>query len=205
MKTTTAVASNGELNRLHMSEGTRALRRVLAIIVMGILAGGAASCSKDATAPSTLNPQASLTAVSPQGGSANVSTTVAITIRFDHAMPATMQAYVSLHYGDVTGPLVPCSAAWSADSLTLIMTPTNPLQPSATYTIHLGGAMMDAGGDIVDLSKHGPGMGGRSASNSMMKGSGMMGGGEPMAGQEMGPGWAGGNGMYGMVFTFTTS
>lgn len=205
MKTTTTVASNGELNRLHGSEGTRVLRRVLAIIVMGILAVGAASCSKDATAPSTSNSQASLTAVSPPGGSANVSTTAAITIRFDHAMPATMQAYVSLHYGDVTGPLVPCSAAWSADSLTLTMTPTNPLQPSATYTIHMGGAMMDAGGDIVDLSKHGPGMGGRSASSSMMTGSGMMGGGGPMAGQEMGPGWAGDNGMYGMVFTFTTS
>lgn len=181
------------------------LRGALAASVIGILAVGAASCSKDATAPSTPTPEASLTAVSPQGGSANVSTTAAITIRFDHAMPATMQAYVTLHSGDVTGPLVPCSAAWSADSLTLTMTPTNPLQPSATYTIHMGGAMMDARGDSVDLGKHGPGMGGQSASGSMMTGSGMMGGGGPMAGQEMGPGWAGGNGMYGMVFTFTTS
>ena len=181
------------------------LRRALAVSVSGVLAVGAVSCGKEATAPSTATPQASLTSVSPQGGSANVSATAAIAFRFDHAMPATMQAYVTLHSGDVTGPLVPCSAAWSADSLTLTMTPTTPLQPSATYTIHMGGAMMDARGDTVDLGTHGPGMGGQSASSSMMTGSGMMGGGGPMAGQEMGPGWVGANGVYGMVFTFTTS
>ena len=177
----------------------------LAVHVTAVLAIGCAACVTEATAPTPANSHASLTAIRPTGGSANVSTATAITIGFDHAMPASMLAYITLHQGDVTGPLVPCSAAWSADSLTLTMTPTNPLQPSATYTIHMGGAMMDAGGDLVDLSKHGPGMGGRSASSSMMTGSGMMGGGGPMAGQEMGPGWAGDNGMYGMVFTFTTS
>lgn len=179
--------------------------RVLAVSGIGVLAIGATSCAKDATAPSPVMPQASLTAISPQGGSANVGTASTIAIRFDHAMPAPMQGYATLHQGDVTGPLVPCSAAWSADSLILTMTPTNPLQPSTSYTIHLGGAMMDARGDTVDLGRHGPGMGGQSASGSMMMGSGMMGGGGPMAGQEMGPGWTGGNGMYGMVFTFTTS
>jgi hypothetical protein len=178
-------------------------RRTLAINLIGVLAVAAASCTRDAFAPTL--PRTSLTGISPQGGSASVSTTTAITVRFDHAMPASMQAYVTLHQGDVTGSLVPCSAAWSADSLTLNMTPTNPLQPSTTYTIHMGGAIMDAFGDSVDLGRHGTGMGGESASGSMMTGSGMMGGGGPMAGQEMGPGWAGGDGMYGMVFTFTTS
>lgn len=177
----------------------------LVISFVGVLALGAASCAMDPTASSPVNPQAFLISVSPQGGSANVSTTTGLTIQFDHAMPAVMQAYVTLHQGDVTGPLVPCSAAWSADSLTLTMTPTNPLQSAATYTMHMGGGMMNAQGDTVDLGRHGPGMGGHSASGSMMMGFSMMGSGGPMAGQEMGSGWAGGNGTYGMVFTFTTS
>lgn len=177
----------------------------LAVHFIALLAIGSTACVREATAPFPANSEASLTAIRPAGGSANVSTATAITIGFDHAMPASMLAYITLHQGDVTGPLVPCSAAWSADSLTLTMTPVNPLQAATAYTVHMGGAMLDAQGDTVDLGGHGPGMGGQSASSPMMMGSGMMGGGGPMAGQEMGPGWAGSNGMYGMVFTFTTS
>jgi hypothetical protein len=43
-------------------------------------------------------------------------------------------------------------------------------------------------------------LGGQWATVSVMTGGGMMGG-----GNEMGPGWQGTNGMYGMVFSFTTS
>ena len=44
-------------------------------------------------------------------------------------------------------------------------------------------------------------MGGQWASGSMMTGGGTMGG----DGSMMGPGWQGANGMYGMVFSFTTA
>jgi hypothetical protein len=44
-------------------------------------------------------------------------------------------------------------------------------------------------------------MGGQWASGSMMTGGGTMGG----NGSMMGPRWQGANGMYGMVFSFTTA
>jgi len=107
--------------------------------------------------------------------------------------------YVSLHEGDVTGPTVPCAAIWSTGHDTLTLTPSTSLKPATQYTLHVGGGMKDADGNVIDMSQHGGMMGGRWATTSMM-GGGMMGG-----QAEMGSGWQGANGNYGMVFTFTTS
>lgn len=164
-----------------------------------------AACGSEMTAPTiTDGTAASVVAVQPAGGTSDVSTSSAIVITFDHAMPMAMQGYVTLHRGNVTDSLVGCVPSWSTDSLTLTMTPMAMMHSGTAYTIHVGGGMMDAMGDSVGLAMHGTGMGGQWATGSMMNGTGMMGGGGPMASQEMGTGWNGGNGAYGMVFAFTT-
>ena len=40
--------------------------------------------------------------------------------------------------------------AWSADRMLLTCTPASPLAARTTYSIHLGGGMMSAGGMAVD-------------------------------------------------------
>jgi hypothetical protein len=84
----------------------------------------------------------------------------------------------------------------------MTFTPEQPLAPATDYTIHLGGGMMDAEGNPVDMGTHGEMMGGMWAGESMMMGGGMMGGGTH---EHMGEGWENPeNGSYGMIFTFTT-
>ena len=176
--------------------------RGLVMAGVAILSGG---CAASPTSPSSTGAStAALESVSPSGGATDVSTSSAIVVRFDQAMPPAMQGFVTLHRGGVTDSLVGCTRAWSADSLTLTLTPMAMLHDSSQYTLHVGGGMRDAMGDSVSLGMHGIGMGGRWATGTMMSGGGMMGGGGPMAGQEMGMGWSGGNGTYGMLFSFTT-
>lgn len=172
---------------------------------VALLAGVAllGACHSTMTSP-IVPASTALSSVSPSGGSSGVSTGASITIQFNHAMMTGMQAYITLHEGDVTGPLVPCTITWSADSATITLTPTAPLKPATMYTVHMGGSMRDANGYPVNLTANGM-MGGQWATGSMMNGGGMMGGGGPMSGQEMGQDWAGSNGMYGMIFTFTTA
>jgi hypothetical protein len=109
-----------------------------------------------------------------------------------------MQAYMSMHQGSVSGPAIPMTGHWSSDHHTLTMTPNAPLTPGTMYFVHMGGGMMDANGQAINYSAC-PSFGGQSATSSMM--GGMMGG---MSG-EMGTGWAGADGNYGMMFSFTTS
>jgi hypothetical protein len=59
--------------------------------------------------------------------------------------------------------------------------------------------MPDADGHGVGFGEHGEAMGGRMMTSTMM-GGGMMG----SAGSMMGSGWRGRDGMYGMLFSFTT-
>ncbi|HET9707673.1 MAG TPA: Ig-like domain-containing protein [Gemmatimonadales bacterium] len=169
--------------------------------VSAILVGGIA-CSGGTTAPNSV--ATSLVSVSPIGGVTSVAPNTPIVIAFSHAMGSGMEMYVSLHEGDVTGPAVPGVMMWSSDRMTLTFTPTDSLKSATAYTLHVGGGMKDADGNLIDMTAHGM-MGGQWASSSMMNGAGMMGGGGPMSGQEMGPGWMGSNGMYGMVFHFTTA
>ena len=175
-------------------------------LAIGALALVLSACGNEMTSPTiTDGTAATVVSVQPAGGASNVSPSATIVVTFDHAMPMAMQGYVTLHHGNVTDSLVVCVPSWSADSLTLTMTPMAMMHAGTAYTIHVGGGMMDAVGDSVGLAMHGLDAGGQWATGNMMNGVGMMGGGGPMAGQEMGSGWAGGNGRYGMVFGFSTN
>lgn len=136
----------------------------------------------------------------PAGGATGVAASSPITIRFSGAMGAGMEQYVDLHMGDLSGPEVAMSCAFSTDRTLLTCTPGSPLASRTTYAVHLGGGMMSAGGAQLDYTTHGPGMGGQWIMGGMMTGShGGMGWGM------MGDGWRNANGSYGMVFSFTTA
>ncbi len=179
-------------------------RRTMVVTLVGMLVGGLAACTTNSTGPAAV-PLTALVSVTPAGGAAGVPSNVPIVVTLSHGMSSGMEVYVSLHEGDVTGPTVPCTAAWSSDRTMLTFTPAAPLSAATHYTLHVGGGMKDADGNPIDMTAHGMQIGGQWATDSMMTGSGMMGGGGPMSGHEMGPGWLGSNGMYGMVFSFTTA
>jgi hypothetical protein len=181
-----------------------------ASVLSTVIAAAATACGTDATAPA-LDVPAALLSVQPAGGSTNVSVGSDVVITFDHAIAEGMEEYAALHEGSVTGPEVEGTWTRSADGMTLTFAPDAALKPATTYTLHVGGGMMDEDGHTVDLDMHGMGMGGEWATESMMTGgmgSGMGGmggmGGEP--GTHMGTGWQHpSNGTYGMVFSFTTA
>jgi hypothetical protein len=120
-------------------------------------------------------------------------------LRFSGAMASGMEQYVDLHLGDLSGATVPMNCGWSSDRQVLTCTPLSPLMTGTTYSVHLGGGMMSAGGSPLDYSP-GQSMGGQWILGGMMTGThagmgwGMMGG-----------RWQNPNGSYGMVFTFTTA
>jgi hypothetical protein len=165
-------------------------RRCLAAGALAALA--LASCSSNSpTAPAA---NTAVVSIAPLGGSAGVSTGMNITVMFSDSMMAGVSAYMSMHQGSVTGPTIAMTAHWSVDHHMLTMTPNAPLTPGTTYFIHMGGGMTDANGQPIDYSAC-PGFGGQAATSGMM--GGMMG--------EMGSGWMGSDGKYGMVFSFTTA
>lgn len=182
--------------------------RTALVAAMTTLALGA--CSNSATDPTT-DPSADATAllsVVPAGGSVGVSVGTTVTVTFNHALATGMEEYAALHEGTVTGPEVAGEWIMSTDHTQLVFTPAEALKPATTYTIHIGGGMMDESGGDVDLEEYGMGIGGAWCTQTMMTQGGMggmMGGGS--MGQYMGTGWAdpGNNGTYGMVFTFTTA
>ncbi len=142
---------------------------------------------------------AAFMSVSPAGGATGMAVGSPITFRFSGAMGAGMEQYVDLHLGDLSGPEVAMSCAWSADRTQLTCTPGSPLASRTTYALHLGGGMMSGGGGAVDYTA-GLGMGGQWIMGGMMTGThGGMGWGM------MGGGWSNANSSYGMVFTFTTA
>ncbi|MDP2480079.1 MAG: Ig-like domain-containing protein [Candidatus Palauibacterales bacterium] len=173
---------------------------ILATVVMAGCSGAGVS----APPASTL-----LLNVAPAGGSSGVSVDTTITITFNHPMNPAMSRYASVHEGDISGPVVDGSWSWSVDTTILTFTPASALKAATTYVIHLGGGMMDAEGDPVDMSQYGPGCGGQTATAGMMGGGGGSGGMGPGMGSgmgsEMGQGWEGSDGTYGMIFTFMTS
>jgi len=178
---------------------SRTMRALSVIAGVGLLAG---ACSESDT---PLEPEVGSTAllsVVPQGGSTDVDRFAPVVVEFDHAVMEGMEDYALLHEGDVTGPEVAGTWTLSTDRTVLTFTPASALAPSTRYTIHLGGGMMDADGEHVDLGTHGDPMGGAWATPGMM-GGGMMGG--AMGEKHMGEGWNHPtNGSYGMVFSFTT-
>jgi hypothetical protein len=138
--------------------------------------------------------------VVPAGGTTSVDPNGPIVVEFSHAMRMGMEQYVALHEGDVTGPVVPGTWSWSSDGLTLTFTLATPLKAQTQYTLHLGGGVMDANGNLLNYEHCTSLHGGQWATQSMMGGS-MMGGSYGM----MGSGWQHANGTYGMVFSFTTA
>ena len=148
-----------------------------------------------------------LLGIQPQGGEVGVSVGATVVVTFTHAIGRGMEEYVDLHEGTLAGPVVDGAWALSEDGTTLTFTPAAPLKPSTTYVIHVGGDMMDEDDHVIDLDMHGGGMGGQWATQSMMTGGmGGMGMGSGSMGSHMGAGWQNpDNGMYGMIFTFTTA
>ncbi|MFQ5535995.1 MAG: Ig-like domain-containing protein [Gemmatimonadota bacterium] len=159
-------------------------RGILSVTLPALLV--LAACGDSATAPDA-EETAVLLSVIPAGGATNVDPNQPVTLEFNHALGAGMKDYVDLHEGDVTGPEVEGLWTVSADGRKLTFQPAQPLKPATTYTIHVGGGMMDEDGHLMNLEEHGSAMGGMWATGSMMTGG---------AGMGM-------NG--GMVFTFTTA
>jgi hypothetical protein len=145
--------------------------------------------------------------VSPGGGAMGVPMGITPELHWGIGMSAGMEQFVDLHLGDVSGPVVPMSCAWSTDQTTLGCTPSSPLQGGTQYTMHVGGGMTGAHGQVIDMDQYGPGFGGQWVTSAGQPGGGHHGGahhgGHPWGG--LGPGWQHANGSYGMAFTFTTA
>lgn len=171
------------------------------LTMIGLMAAlGTAACSDKLVAP---DGAAALISVQPTGGTVNVDPGATISLTLTH--PMQMEVFAALHEGDgVDGPLVDGTWTWSTDRTQLTFTPDTPLQAQSEYTIHIGGGMRDADGDVVDLEEHRHDMGGEWATRQMVEDRMM--GGRMMGGDDMmGPGWQHANGTFGMLFTFTTA
>jgi hypothetical protein len=175
----------------------------LACVALGA-AALLAACSGSSTGP-TSPPSAttSVVGVSPAGGATNVSVGSVVTLNFDHAMMSGMEQYVALHRDSLLGPLVPGTMTWSDDRMHLTFTPGAPLAPHTTYVLHVGGGMIDSTGTPIDYGRCAE-FGGHGVTGGMMGDRDHMGGGH-RDGDEMGPGWQGHDGGYGMEFAFTTA
>ena len=142
-----------------------------------------------------------LVSVDPPGGATGVPVSTSVVFRFGIPMASGMNQFVDLHTGDVGGPIVPWTCTWSHEHRTLTCTPASPLEPLATYTVHVGGGMVDASGRLVDPWGYGSQVGGSWVMTGMMGGH-LAGGGWG----HMGSGWRHPvNGSYGMAFSFRTA
>lgn len=175
---------------------TRRGVRVVGLAAGTLVAAALLACGRDVhpTDPGASAP-VELLSVSPAGGAAGVSITMPMTMRFSAPMASGMERYVLVHEGSLTGPVVAGRWSWSEDRRTLTFTPDAPLKARTTYYVHMGGAMRAANGAPLDAGSC-AGLGARPVTGGMMQGPG---------GGMMGPGWQGGDGGYGMVFTFTTA
>lgn len=172
------------------------------LALAGTVAVGVAAC-EDAT--TSVQPETALLSVAPEGGASDVALDAPVVLTFGHAMHSQAGEYAAVHQGDVNGPTV--SGSWMIEENGRVMrfTPDHDWQANTAYAIHLGGGMMDAEGDHVDLGTNGMHMGGEWATDSMMSG-GMPGGMSGGQHDHMGEGWDGPeNGSHGMIFAFTTA
>lgn len=159
-----------------------------------------AACSDDATAP--IDTETALLDVIPPGGATGVDPNAPIVVEFDHPIGFAMEQYAELHEGDINGVVVPGTWVLSQDRTTITFTPDEPLKPATTYLIHLGGGIQDAQHRYLNWERHGFQLGGEWCTGEQMG----PGPGAPMGHQyHQGPGWQHSNGMYGMIFTFTTA
>ena len=191
-------------------------RKIWPILAVPFLLVGLSACSGDGpTAPDGPSdpgepPTAEetvLLSVAPEGGSRGVGVDTVITVEFSHSMDRSMSEYADVHEGEVTGPEVAGTWEWLEDDTVLRFTPDGLLEPATDYVVHLGGDMMDADGEHVNMDEHGLQMGGEWATDDMMMGGGMGGGmGNMDPSEHMGGNWDHpSNGSHGMIFTFTTA
>ena len=155
------------------------------------------ACSDGGNGPNT--PATTLTTVSPTGGATNVAIDAPIVLTFSGAMGTGMEALMDLHMGTAAAATMPMTCTWSADRTTVTCTHA-AFASGATYTMHVGGGMMDADDMPIGMGDMVNQMGGMWLQPGM---NGGMHAGQPM--NMMGSGWMGSNGNYGMTFTFTTA
>lgn len=136
----------------------------------------------------------------PAAGAAGVDVNAHIEVRFDSPIAPGTGHPIALQVGDCPGPVVAGTRSRTADGMGLRFTPTQPLDPSTLYTIHVGGGMTDADGGIINLDLNGPALGGTWVTLEMVMGMTAMG----MGPSHSGPEWLYLNGMYGLAFAFTT-
>ncbi|MGD8897150.1 MAG: Ig-like domain-containing protein [Acidobacteriota bacterium] len=166
--------------------------------MVALVAAGCGGENQMMTGPGDVSGMPAFLSVTPRGGATGVPVSSPLELHWGVAMSAGMEQFVDLHRGDLSGPTVPMGFAWSGDGMQLVCTPVSPLQPETQYVIHVGGGMVDADGELIDMDEHGPGYGGQWIQGGMM-GAGHAG----MPWGMMGGGWQHGSD-YGMAFTFTT-
>lgn len=175
--------------------------RMLALFPLAALLLSACSSSDTGVSPAATDAP-SLASIQPASAATSVTVSAPVVLKFSHAMMTGMEMLVVLHEGSVTGAVVPCTATWSADRMTLTLVPQAAMKHATTYMVHMSPSLTDTAGHMINMTP-GAAMGGQMVSGSMMGGGSMMNGqwGPGM----MGAGWQAANGTFGMVFSFTTA
>jgi len=158
-----------------------------------------AACS--AGTPVGVGPTA-LVATTPTAEAAGVDVNAQIEVLFDFPIEPGAAHPIALQVGDCPGPVVAGTWSRTADGMALRFTPTQPLDPSTRYTIHVGGGLTDADGALIDLDRSGLALGGTWVTLEMVTGMTSLSMG--MGPSHSGPEWLSPNGMYGLAFSFTT-
>jgi hypothetical protein len=119
---------------------------LLAAALVGACGGGSSMTGSGTNGSGgSTSAGAAFMSVSPAGGATGMAVGSPITLRFSGAMGAGMEQYVDLHRGDLSGPEVAMSCAWSAERTQLTCTPGSPLASRTMHAIHVGGGMMGSG------------------------------------------------------------
>lgn len=183
---------------------TRTIRTLSVMMLLLTATAMLGACSGERS-PTGYEESALLLSVTPPDGIEALSPTDPIVLTFDRRMdPALCEPQVTLHEGDLEGPVVEVTYSWSEEGTVLTVTPVEALKPATTYTLNVGGGMRDGSGRPVDLAPAQQHSGG--AWNGTMAGQG------PGYGQHGGQGGQGGQGGrhgarhqgVGLVYTFTT-
>ncbi|MBI2346109.1 MAG: Ig-like domain-containing protein, partial [Deltaproteobacteria bacterium] len=105
---------------------------------------GSAASTSDTTAPTALS-------ISPTGTETQ-EPTATVTITFSEAMDQTASAAAATL---TFNPLVPATAAWSADGTTLTLTPSTELRLGRAHTVTIGTGAKDVAGNTLAAASTG--------------------------------------------------
>jgi hypothetical protein len=120
----------------------------LAAIIAALAAGP--SCSGDLVGPTTGSPLPNVTSLVPSSRARGVDPSTSVVMRFSHPMGEHTELLVWLHEGTIADPLVSGRWSWSGDRTVMTFTPTSPLRPGTTYTLHLAPALQTVDGKPLD-------------------------------------------------------